>query len=116
MSDVAGDPMVRIAAALEILPALREGQAAMVNNLEALMAFVEQQKAETSSMNERIAGLARRIQQLEDTSARAPASTAGGGDGSEQSQSQEDKPAKCMRGAVGKARPRSSSPTVHFQQ
>lgn len=61
----AQDPMARIAVALEMLPALRDGQVAMVNHLEALMESVERQKAETSLLNERMSDLTSRVQLLE---------------------------------------------------
>lgn len=51
MADAVGeqaqDPMAMIAAALEVLPAVREAHAALVNNMEASMKSAEQQKAAT---------------------------------------------------------------------
>lgn len=98
----AQDLVVRIAAALEVLPAFLEGQAALVNNLEVVMPSVEQQKVATSSMNERIADLTKRIQQLEGDCAEALASEAGDGGRAPQHPSN-DKSSKNMRGAAGKA-------------
>lgn len=105
MPDSAGsaelDPMARIAAALEVLPSLLDGQAKLVSNIEVLMRSVEKQKEETSALNARIADLTERIQTLEEEKTDAPQATAAGtqdeaaGDG--------EKPAKFMRGAAGKA-------------